>query len=118
MLSTILTLLQQQAARLSHVEQNQHTTPQAANNHDQNSLHNVLQGEISSQQHRTGQRITRTETNANMNGNNARFNNKIGVIEIQDAENVYGNRNGNNKNNRNGGRGGNSSGSESSDSGS
>ncbi|MCI38597.1 hypothetical protein A2U01_0059825, partial [Trifolium medium] len=56
MFSTMLTLLQQQAARLSYVEQNQQTAPQMMNNHVQNSHRNVLQDEVSSQQRRTGQR--------------------------------------------------------------
>ncbi|MCH97104.1 hypothetical protein A2U01_0018097 [Trifolium medium] len=51
MFSTILTLLQQQAARLSYVEQIQQAIPQMVNNHVQNILHNALQDEASSQLH-------------------------------------------------------------------
>ncbi|MCI56356.1 hypothetical protein A2U01_0077607, partial [Trifolium medium] len=71
MFSTMLTLLQQQAARVSYVEQNQQNPPQAMNNHVRNGLHNVLQDEISSQQRQTGQRGPRTEALVNTNGNNA-----------------------------------------------
>jgi hypothetical protein len=112
MLSTMLTHLQEQAVKLSHVEQNQQAAPQTPNNHAQNSLHNVLQGEISSQQYRTGQRIPRTGTIVNTNGNNVRFNKETSIVEVQDAENTYGNENCNNGNNENGGRGENSSGAD------
>ncbi|MCI71462.1 hypothetical protein A2U01_0092725, partial [Trifolium medium] len=63
----MLTLLQQQAARLSYVEQNQQTVPQMVNNHVQNSLHNALQDKVSSQQRRTGQRGPQTEAIVNTN---------------------------------------------------
>ncbi|WJX73197.1 hypothetical protein P8452_57007 [Trifolium repens] len=108
----MLTHLQEQAVKLSHVEQNQQATPQTPNNHAQNSLHNVLQGEISSQQYRTGQRIPRTGTIVNTNGNNVRFNKETSIVEVQDAESTYGNENCNNGNNENGGRGENSSGAD------
>jgi hypothetical protein len=45
MFSTMLTLLQQQAARLSYVEQNQQIISQMMNNHVQSNLHNALQDE-------------------------------------------------------------------------
>jgi hypothetical protein len=44
MVSTMLTL-QQQAARLSYVEQNQQIISQMMNNHVQSNLHNALQDE-------------------------------------------------------------------------
>ncbi|MCI66616.1 hypothetical protein A2U01_0087874, partial [Trifolium medium] len=76
MFSTMLTLLQQQAARLSYVEQNQQTMRQMVNNHVQNSIHNVLQDEVSSQQRRTGQSGPQTEAIVNTNGNNSQINNE------------------------------------------
>jgi hypothetical protein len=42
MFSTMLILLQQQATRLSYVEQNQQIIFQMMNNHVQSNLHNVL----------------------------------------------------------------------------
>ncbi|WJX73951.1 hypothetical protein P8452_57670 [Trifolium repens] len=108
MISTMLTHLQQQAARLSHVEQNQQTTPHVINNHIHNSLHNILQDEVSSQQRRTGQRVPRTEAVINTNGNKGRHNNETSVIEIEDTGNSHGNGSGNNGNNRNRRRGRNS----------
>ncbi|MCI14297.1 hypothetical protein A2U01_0035427 [Trifolium medium] len=63
----MLTLLQQQAARHSYVEQNQQTAPQMVNKHVQNGFHNVLQDEVSSQQRRTGQRGPQTEAIGNSN---------------------------------------------------
>ncbi|MCH79771.1 hypothetical protein A2U01_0000527 [Trifolium medium] len=75
----MLTLLQQQAARLSYVEHNQQTMPQMMNNHVQNSLHNVLQDEVSSQQRRAGQRGPQTEAIVNTNDNNAQVNNETGI---------------------------------------
>ncbi|MCI35761.1 hypothetical protein A2U01_0056982, partial [Trifolium medium] len=80
MFSTMLTLLRQQTARLSYVEQNQQTAPQMMNNHVQNSLRNVLQDEVSSQQHRTGHRGLQTEAIVNTNGNNAQVNNETGIV--------------------------------------
>ncbi|MCI02903.1 hypothetical protein A2U01_0023937, partial [Trifolium medium] len=87
MFSTMLTLLQQQAARLSYVEQNQQNTPQATNNHARNSLHNVLQDEVSSQQRQTGQRGPRTEALVNINGNNTQVNNETGIAEPNGTRN-------------------------------
>ncbi|MCI14902.1 hypothetical protein A2U01_0036037 [Trifolium medium] len=81
MFSTMITLLQQQAAKLSYVEQNQQTAPQMVNNHAQNSLRNVLQDEVSSQQRQTGQKGPQTEAIVNTNGNNAQVNNEIGIVE-------------------------------------
>ncbi|MCI72081.1 hypothetical protein A2U01_0093344, partial [Trifolium medium] len=63
----MLTLLQQQATRLSYVEQNQQTAPQIVNNHVQNSLHNTLQDETSSQLRQTAQHGTRTNAVVNTN---------------------------------------------------
>jgi hypothetical protein len=96
MVSTMLTL-QQQATRLSYVEQNQQTIPQMVNNHVQSSFHNALQDEISSQLHRAGQNGPQVEGAINTNGNN-----KTSVVRHNNRGND------NNDSNRNGGLGRNS----------
>ncbi|MCI00368.1 hypothetical protein A2U01_0021386 [Trifolium medium] len=118
MFSTMITLLQQQAARLSYIEKNQETLPQMVNNHFQNSLRNVLQNEVSSQRRRTGQRGPQTEAIVNTNGNNAQVNNETDIVEPNGTRNVNGQGNDNRGNNENGGRGRNSPNPHSSDKGS
>ncbi|MCH86816.1 hypothetical protein A2U01_0007676, partial [Trifolium medium] len=118
MFSTMFTLFQQQTARLSYVEQNQQTVPQMVNNHAQNSLCNVLQDEVSSQQRRTGQRGPQTEAIINTNGNNAQVNNETGIVEPNGTKNTNDQGNGNRENNGNGRQGRNSPNPNSSDNGS
>jgi hypothetical protein len=50
------------------------------NNHFQNSLHNLLQDEVSSQLRRAGQCCPQTEAVINTNGNNNQKNHETGVI--------------------------------------
>ncbi|MCI27162.1 hypothetical protein A2U01_0048360, partial [Trifolium medium] len=108
MVSTMLTLLQQQAARLSYVEKNQQTAPQMMNNDVQNSLRNVLQDEVSSQQRRTGQIGPQTEAIVNTNDNNAQVNNETDIVEPNGTRNTNGQGNDIRRNNRNRRRGRNS----------
>ncbi|MCI07221.1 hypothetical protein A2U01_0028286, partial [Trifolium medium] len=118
MFSTMITLLQQQAARLSYVEQNQQTAPQMMNNHVQNSLRNVLQHEVASQQRRTGQSGSQTEAIVNTNSNNVQVNNETVIVEPNDTRNTNDQGNGDRRNNGNGRRGQNSPNPRSSDNGS
>ncbi|MCI70155.1 hypothetical protein A2U01_0091418, partial [Trifolium medium] len=71
------------------------------NNHVQNSLHNVLQDEVSSQQRRTGQRDPQTEAIVNINGNNTQVNNETGIVGPNGARNTNGPGNGDRGNNEN-----------------
>ncbi|MCI07853.1 hypothetical protein A2U01_0028922 [Trifolium medium] len=84
-------------------------------NHVQNSLRNVLQDEVSSQQRRTGQRGPQTEAIVNTYGNNAQVNNETDIVEPNDTRNTNGQGNGNCGNNGNGRRGRNSPNPRSSD---
>ncbi|MCI53501.1 hypothetical protein A2U01_0074748 [Trifolium medium] len=60
------------------------------NNHVQNSLHNVLQDEISSQQRQAGQRGPQTEAIVNTDGNNTQVNNENGIVGPNGARNTNG----------------------------
>ncbi|MCH81098.1 hypothetical protein A2U01_0001877 [Trifolium medium] len=106
MFSTMLTLLQQQAARLSHVGQNQQTAPQMANAHVQNNLNHTLHDETSSQLRQTAQHGTQTNAVVNTNGNNCRVNNGTHPMRLNDNQNANGQGNGNHDNNGNNGNNG------------
>ncbi|MCH83580.1 hypothetical protein A2U01_0004406 [Trifolium medium] len=77
-----------------------------ANNHVQNSLHNTLQDETSSQLRQTAQHGTRTNAIVNTNGNNCRVNNGTHPVRPNGNQNANGQGNGNNGNNGNNGSGG------------